>query len=134
MYIILDDNFKFIGFSLKEEESYQNIKITEQEHNGFMNKQSQGNTLYFDKKSKNLKAIKLENFEFINENGEVEKNTEAEKQHNNNTLLKLKKEKIQLKKDIQDFEEFKEDTTYLKEQLKIKEAEIKELEEKLKKI
>ena len=134
MYIILDDSFKFIGFSLKEEEGYQNIEITEQEHNDFMNEQSQGNTLYFDKKSKKLRAIKLENFEFINENGKIEKDTEAEKQYNNDTLLKLKKEKIQLKRDIADFEEFEEDTTYLKEQLKAKEAEIKKLEEQLKKL
>ena len=41
-------------------------------------------------------------------------------------------EKIQLKKDILDFEEFGEDTEYLKKQLKTKEAEISELEEKLK--
>ncbi len=32
MYIILDDNFKFIGFSLKKEENYQSIEISEQEH------------------------------------------------------------------------------------------------------
>ena len=132
MYIVLE-NYKFIGFSLKEETNYQNIEITEKEHNEFMEKQSQGYTFYFNKKSKKLETVKLEAFEFINENGEVEKNTEAEKQHNNDILLRLKKEKIQLKKDILDFEEFEEDTTYLKEQLKVKEAEIKELEEKLKK-
>ena len=79
-------------------------------------------------------ATKLGAFEFINENGEIEKNIEAEKQYNNDTIINLKKEKIQLKKDILDFEEFEEDTTYLKEQLKQKEAEIKELEEKLKKL
>lgn len=134
MYIILDNDYKLIGFSLKEEENYQNIEITEQEHNDFMSKQSQGNTLYFDKKNKKLKATKLGAFEFINENGEIEKNIEAEKQYNNDTIINLKKEKIQLKKDILDFEEFEEDTTYLKEQLKQKEAEIKELEEKLKKL
>ncbi len=134
MYIILDDSFKFIGFSLKEEEGYQNIEITEQEHNDFMNEQSQGNTLYFDKKSKKLRAIKLENFEFINENGKIEKDTDAEKHYHNDPLLKLRKDNIQLKRDIADFEEVEADTTYLKEQLKAKEAEIKKLEEQLKKL
>ena len=52
MYIILDDNFKFIGFSLKKEENYQSIEISEQEHDDFMSKQSEGYTLYFDKKNK----------------------------------------------------------------------------------
>lgn len=134
MYIILDDNFKFIGFSLKKEEAYKSTEINEQEHNEFMNKQSEGYTLYFDKKKKKLEVIKLGDFEFINENGEIEKNSEKEKQHNNVLMITLKKEKIQLKKDILDFEEFGEDTEYLKEQLKTKEAEIYELEEKLKKL
>lgn len=81
-----------------------------------------------------MESVKLNQFEFINENGKIEKNIEAEKQYNNDTLLKLKREKIQLKKDIADFEEFEEDTAYLKEQLKEKETEIKELEEQLKKL
>ena len=134
MYIILDDNFKFIGFSLKKEENYQSIEISEQEHDDFMSKQSEGYTLYFDKKNKKLEVIELGNFEFINENGEIEKNNVKEKQYNNDLVIKLKKEKIQLKKDILDFEEFGEDTEYLNEQLKVKEKEISELEEKLKKI
>ena len=127
MYIILDDNFKFIGFSLKKEENYQSIEISEQEHDDFMSKQSEGYTLYFDKKNKKLEVIELGNFEFINENGEIEKNNVKEKQYNNDLVIKLKK-------DILDFEEFGEDTEYLKEQLKTKEAEISELEEKLKKL
>ena len=57
MYIILDNNYKFIGFSLKEEVSYQNIEITVQEHNKFMEEQAQGCTLYFDEK--NMKFIEL---------------------------------------------------------------------------
>ena len=134
MYIILDNNYKFIGFSLKEEVNYQNIEITEQEHNEFMEKQAQGCTLYFNEKNVKLEAVILDDFEFINENSKIEKNIEAEKQYNNDTLLKLKREKIQLKKDIADFEEFEEDTAYLKEQLKEKETEIKELEEQLKKL
>ena len=132
MYIILDDNFKFIGFSLKKEENYQSIEISEQEHDDFMSKQSEGYTLYFDKKNKKLEVIELGNFEFINESGKKEKNSMREEQHNNDLLIRLKKEKIQLKKDILDFEEFGEDTEYLKKQLKTKEAEISELEEKLK--
>ncbi len=135
MNILLDKETKILmGFSLKEKEEYENQKISDEEHKKFIELQSNGNSLLWNKVKNQVESVKLSQFEFINENGEIEKNTEAEKQHNNDTLLKLKKEKIQLKKDIQDFEEFEEDTVYLKEQLKEKEAEIKDLEEQIKKL
>ena len=135
MNILLDkESYILMGFSLKEKEEYENQKISDEEHKKFIELQSNGNSLLWNKVKNQVESVKLSQFEFINENGEIEKNTEAEKQHNNDTLLKLKKEKIQLKKDIQDFEEFEEDTVYLKEQLKEKEAEIKDLEEQIKKL
>ena len=135
MNILLDKETKILmGFSLKEKEEYENQKISDEEHKKFIELQSNGNSLLWNKVKNQVESVKLSQFEFINENGEIEKNTEAEKQHNNDTLLKLKKEKIQLKKDIADFEEFEEDTVHLKEQLKEKEAEIKELEEQIKKL
>ena len=135
MNILLDKETKILmGFSLEKKEEYENREISDEDHKRFMELQSNGYSLIWNKVKNHLESIKLNQFEFINENGEIEKNTEAEKQHNNDTLLKLKKEKIQLKRDIADFEEFEEDTTYLKEQLKAKEVEIKELEEQLKKL
>ena len=133
MYILIK-NDSLLGFSDKEELGYDNYEINMENYLEYLEKQRKNFTLLWNKKEKKIEAIKLENFEFINENGKIEKDTEAEKQYNNDTLLKLKKEKIQLKRDIADFEEFEEDTTYLKEQLKAKEAEIKELEEQLKKL
>ena len=75
-----------------------------------------------------LETIKLEAFEYIDKNGEVKKDTETELKHYKDMLLILKKERVQLKKDIRDFEEFEEDTTELKEQLRIKEKEITDIE------
>ena len=135
MNILLDKETKILmGFSLKEKEEYENQKISDEEHKKFIELQSNGNSLLWNKVKNQVESVKLNQFEFINENGKIEKNIEAEKQYNNDTLLKLKREKIQLKKDIADFEEFEEDTAYLKEQLKEKETEIKELEEQLKKL
>ena len=135
MNILLDKETKtLMGFSLKEKEEYENQEISDEKHKKFIELQSNGYSLLWNKVKNQVESVKLNQFEFINENGKIEKNIEAEKQYNNDTLLKLKREKIQLKKDIADFEEFEEDTAYLKEQLKEKETEIKELEEQLKKL
>ena len=133
MYIIIE-NDKFLGFSLKEEQGYENIEITEKEHREYTDKQSEGFALYWNTKKEQLETIKLNDFEHINDSGEIVKDTEAELKHYKDLLLTLKKEKVQLKKDIRDFEEFEEDTTELKLQLETKESEIKETENTIEKL
>lgn len=133
MYIVLEDDI-FRGFSLKEEQGCKNIEIVEEEYKKIIEKQSQGFSLYWNKVKKQLETLSINQFEFIDETGNVMKDKEAEIKSYKGLLIDLKKEKIQLKKDIADFEEFEEDTVYLKEQLKEKETEIKELEEQLKKL
>ena len=131
MYTIIE-NDKFLGFSLKEEQGYENIEITEKEHREYIYKQSEGFTLYWNTKKEQLETIKLNDFEHINDFGEILKDTEAELKHYKDLLLTLKKEKVQLKKDIRDFEEFGEETAELEEQLELKENEIAELDIKIK--
>ena len=131
MYTIIE-NDKFLGFSLKEEQGYENIEITEKEHREYIDKQSEGFTLYWNTKKEQLETIKLNEFECINDSGEIVKDTEAELKHYKDLLLTLKKEKVQLKKDIRDFEEFGEETAELEEQLELKENEISELDIKIK--
>ena len=131
MYTIIE-NDKFLGFSLKEEQGYENIEITEKEHREYIDKQSEGFTLYWNTKKEQLETIKLNDFEHINDFGEILKDTEAELKHYKDLLLTLKKEKVQLKKDIRDFEEFGEETAELKDQLELKENEIAELDIKIK--
>lgn len=133
MYIIIE-NDKFLGFSLKEEQGYENIEITEKEHREYIDKQSEGFTLYWNTKKEQLETIKLNDFEYIDNFGEIVKNSDAEIKYYKDILLTLKKEKVQLKKDIRDFEEFEEDTVELKEQLELKEDEIAELENKIKEL
>ena len=131
MYIVIGNN-KFIGFSLKEEDGYKNIEISEVEHQNFIEKQSEGYTLCWNKKQ--LEAIKLNDFEYIDENGKVIKDIATELKHYRDLLLTFRKEKVQLKKDIRDFEEFEEDTAELEDQLKEKEKQIAEMENKIKEL
>ena len=133
MYTIIE-NDKFLGFSLKEEQGYENIEITEKKHREYIDKQSDGFTLYWNVNKEQLETIKLNDFEHINDSGEIVKDTEAELKHYKDLLLTLKKEKVQLKKDIRDFEEFEEDTAEFKYQLKEKEKEIEDLENKIKEL
>ena len=135
MNILLDKKTKILmGFSLNEEEEFENIELSNEEHKKFIDLQSNGHSLLWNKVKNQLEALKLDQFEIIDETGEIKKDTKAEAKNYQDLLINLKKEKIQLKKDILDFEEFGEDTEYLNEQLKVKETEISELEEKLKKI
>ena len=133
MYIIIE-NDKFLGFSLKEEQGYENIEITEKEHREYLDKQSEGFTLYWNTKKEQLETIKLNDFEHIDGNGKVIKDIATELKHYRDLLLTLKKEKVQLKKDIRDFEEFGEETAELEEQLQEKEKEIEDLGNKIKEL
>ena len=128
-YIIIENN-RFKNFT-EEKTEYQ---VSYDEYKKLIEKQKEGFILYWNIKKKQLETLRLEQFEYITDNGEIAKDIEGEIKYYKELLFNAKKEKIQLKKDIQDFEEFEEDTVYLKEQLKEKEAEIKELEEQIKKL
>ena len=101
MYIIIKDN-KFVGFSLKEESEFTNIEISEVEHKNYIEKQSQGFTFYFNKEKEQLEALKLNQFEYINDSGNIVKDNEAEQKYKNNKITELKRERVQLKKDRKD--------------------------------
>ena len=127
MYIIIKDN-KFVGFSLKEEEDYTNIKITETDHKNYIEKQSQGFTFYFNKERELLESLKLGQFEHIGDDGNITKDTEAEQKYKNNKIIELKRERVQLKKDRKDFIGYEEDTTELDNRITEITKELEELE------
>ena len=133
MYILLNDKEELKGFSDIKDGDYKNIEISNEEHAKIMNLQSQG-TLYWDKTTKKIKVVALGQFEYIDENGEVKKDKVSELKYYKDLLLTFKKERIQIKKDIRDFEEYEEDMADLKEQLQEKEKEIEDLENKIKEL
>ena len=134
IYALIENNTTFIGFFTEKEKGKKYISLTEKEHTKLLEEQTQGNTIYFNIETKSIETIKLEAFEYIDKNGEVKKDTETELKHYKDMLLILKKDRVQLKKDIRDFEEFEEDTTELKLQLETKESEIKETENTIEKL
>ncbi len=133
MYILLNEKNELMGFSDVKDENCKNIEITKEEHNRIMSLQSQG-ILWWDKTEEIIKVITLGQFENINEKGEIIKDTDAELKYYKGMHLTLRRERVQLKKEIKDFEEVEEDTAELKEQLEIKETEIKETENKIKEL
>ena len=126
MFIILDNNRKFSGFSQNNEMGYTCIEITEEKHKEMMQKQSEGYTLFYNKEKELLESLKLGQFDYIDESGNIAKDIQAEQKYKNNKIIELKRERVQLKKDRKDFIEYEEDTTELDKRI----AEItKELEE-----
>ena len=128
MFIVLDKNKKFIGFSLKEEAGHINVEITDLEHKNLLEKQGNGFTFFFNKETEQLETIKLGQFEYIDDNGNVTKDAEAEQKYKNNKIIELKKERVQLKKDRKDFIEFEEDTSELDKRIEEIAKELENLE------
>ena len=75
-----------------------------------------------------MEALKLNQFEYINDSGNITKDTEAEQKYKNNKIIELKRERVQLKKDRKDFIEFEEDTTELDKRITEITKELEELE------
>ena len=65
MYILIEnDEMKgFVKEKEEEEEGKQYIEINEKEFNELMSEQSQGLTLFYDKKTKKIDSIKLNQYE-----------------------------------------------------------------------
>lgn len=77
MYIIISDD-EFVGFSLKEEQGYENIKITEEQHGEYITQQSKGKSLKWNKSKGQIETLDLSNYEYIAENGEILRNRTQE--------------------------------------------------------
>ena len=64
------ENDEMKGFVKEKEEGKQYIEINEKEFNALMSEQSQGLSLFYDKKTKKIDSIKLNRYEKF-ENGEI---------------------------------------------------------------
>ena len=70
MYFKIEDN-KFGGFYEEKEKEGIFIEISVEEWNNILDKQSEGEVIYYNSKNKKLETIKLNRFETI-KNGEIE--------------------------------------------------------------
>ena len=132
MYYKLE-NGNFVGFYEDKDNTGEYVEITIEDWQGVLNKQSQGETIFYNIETKKLETIKLGQFEELVD-GQVVYKKEKEVDYNNNQLTYLRKKYTELKVAKTDSEELGLDTTDIDTEiaeLKLKvvstQAKIKEL-------
>ena len=134
MYYKIEDN-RFTGFYEDKDKDGNYTEITIEDWQGVLDKQSEGEVIFYNPKSKKLETILLGQFEELVDGIAVYKK-DKEVIYNNNQLTYLRKRYTELKVAKADSEELGLDTTDIDTEiaeLKLKvvstQARIKELEE-----
>ena len=134
MYYKLEEG-KFVGFYEDKDKDGNYTEITIEDWQGVLDKQSEGEVIFYNPKSKKLETILLGQFEELVDGIAVHKK-DKEVDFNNNQLTYLRKRYTELKVAKSDSEELGLDTTdiiieiaELKAKVVSTQARIKELEE-----
>ena len=90
------ENGNFTGFYEDEDKDGNYTEISLEDWQGVLNKQSQGEVIFYNSKSKKLETIKVGQFEEL-ENGTAVYKKEKEVDYNNNQLTYLRKRYAELK-------------------------------------
>ena len=90
------ENGKFVGFYEDKDKDGNYTEISLEDWQGVLNKQSQGEVIFYNSKSKKLESILLGQFEEL-ENGTAVYKKEKEVIYNNNQLTYLRKRYTELK-------------------------------------
>ena len=90
------ENGKFVGFYEDKDKDGNYTEITIEDWQGVLNKQSEGEVIFYNPKSKKLETILLGQFEEL-ENGTAVYKKEKEVEYNNNQLTYLRKRYTELK-------------------------------------
>ncbi len=122
MFCRIEDN-KFVGFYEEKEKDGDYTEISIEDWQAVLNKQSEGEVIFYNSKSKKLETILLNQFEEL-ENGIVTYKKDKEVEYNTNKLVYLRKRYTELKTAKADSEELGMDTTDI-------DAEISELKAKV---
>ena len=109
MYYKLE-NGKFVGFYEEVQEGGTFVEITLEDWQGVLDKQSEGEVIFYNSKSKKLETIALGQFEELVDGIAVYKK-DKEVIYNNNQLTYLRKRYTELKVAKADSEELGLDTT-----------------------
>ena len=88
-------NHVFEGFSDKLDETYKNIEITEEKHKNYIESQNRGFSLYWNTKENQLEAIKLKEFEYINDSGKIINDIEKLKENMKYHISEIKEKTIE---------------------------------------
>ena len=103
MYYKLEEG-KFVGFYEDKDKTGDYTEITLEDWQMVLDKQSQGEVIFYNSKSKKLETIKVGQFEDL-ENGIVVYKKDKEVEYNNNQLTYLRKRYTELKVAKADSEE-----------------------------
>ena len=103
------ENGKFVGFYEDKDKDGNYTEITIEDWQGVLDKQSEGEVIFYNSKSKKLETIKVGKFEEL-ENGTAVYKKEKEVEYNNNQLTYLRKRYTELKLAKADSEELGMDT------------------------
>ena len=109
MYYKLEEG-KFVGFYEDKDKTGDYTEITLKDWQGVLDKQSEGEVIFYNPKTKKLETILLGQFEEL-ENGTAVYKKEKEVEYNNNQLTYLRKRYTELKTAKLDSEELGLDTT-----------------------
>ena len=109
MYYKLEEG-KFVGFYEDKDKTGDYTEITIEDWQGILNKQSEGEVIFYNPKSKKLETILLGQFEELVDGIAVYKK-DKEVDYNNNQLTYLRKRYTELKVAKADSEELGMDTS-----------------------
>ena len=109
MYYKLEEG-KFVGFYEDKDKTGDYTEITLEDWQGVLDKQSEGEVIFYNPKSKKLETILLGQFEEL-VNGTAVYKKDKEVDYNNNQLTYLRKEYTELKLAKTDSKELGLDTT-----------------------
>ena len=98
------ENGKFLGFYEEAEKTGEYTEISIEDWQGVLDKQSEGELIFYNSKTKKLETILLGQFEEL-ENGTAVYKKEKEVDYNNNQLIYLRKRYTELKVAKADSEE-----------------------------
>ena len=132
MYYKIEDN-KFVGFYEEKEKDGTFTEISIEDWQMALDKQSQGEVIFYNPKSKKLETILLNQFEEL-ENGTVVYKKDKEVEYNNNQLIYLRKRYTELKTAKIDAKELGMDTADIDTEILELKAKVISTQAKLKKL
>ena len=132
MYFKLE-NEKFVGFYEEKEKDGDYTEISVEDWQALLNKQSLGETIFYNSKSKKLETILLNQFEEL-ENGTVAYKKDKEVEYNTNQLVYLRKRYTELKVAKADSEELGMDTADIDTEISELKAKVVSTQAKIKEL
>ena len=132
MYYKLEDN-RFVGFYENKDKTGDYTEISLEDWQMVLDKQSLGEVIYYNVKSKKLENILLGQFEEL-ENGTAVYKKDKEVEYNNNQLTYLRKRYTELKTAKIDAKELGMDTADIDTEISELKAKVISTQAKLKKL